>query len=110
MGQLHVPALTLGPGASRKNTSLSSRSLKYSRKAGHSASSLSGLPECSTGGINNVCVLGVRRRRSGVAWGWGSVFILLVRYSFLTGSPEDNFYTYSFGIIIFVKYFTVLRS
>lgn len=29
-------------------------------------------------------------------------------YSFITGSPEDNFYTYPFGKIIFVKYFTVL--
>lgn len=56
MGQLHVPALTLGPGLAGKTPSLSSRSLKYSRNAGHPASSLSGIPECSMGLINNVCV------------------------------------------------------
>lgn len=71
--------------------------------------SISCLSECSMRRMNNV-LWESGEGRSGVAWGWGSVFILLVRYSFLSGSPEDNFYTYSFGIIIFVQYFTVLRS
>lgn len=66
-------------------------------------------PSLSAGGMNNV-LWEPEKGVNSVAWGLGMCVYFAVRYAFVTGSPEDKFYTYSLGTIIFVKYFTVPRS
>lgn len=59
---------------------------------------------------NEECAPGTEEGGRTLPGGWEACLFCWSASSFVTGSPEDNFYTYSFGKIIFVKYLTVLRS